>query len=105
MLKLFKKKKSDDFPSKMILLIDSVINGRLQIHFRYELLIKKLSRSEKSIDTKLRISRYIMHRILRESDRIFIKAQIKANKLCPCSRSDNKNVVIPEYENDLKTYH
>ena len=51
----------------MIKLIESVINGRLQIHFRYELLIKKLSRSEKSIDTKLRISRYIMHRILRES--------------------------------------
>ena len=46
MLKLFKKK-SDDFPSKMIKLIESVINGRLQIHFRYELLIKKLSRSKK----------------------------------------------------------
>ena len=67
--------------------------------------MKSLSKSDRPIRSKLAISRYIMHRILRESDRIFIKAQIKANKLCPCSRSDNKNVVIPEYENDLKTYH
>ncbi len=52
----------------MIELIESVISGRLSIHHKYEILIKKLSKSNKSINTKLAISRYIMHRILRESD-------------------------------------
>ena len=71
----------------MIELIERVINGRLSIHHKYEILIKKLSKSNKSINTKLAISRYIMHRILRESDRVFIKAQIEANKLCPCEHT------------------
>ena len=31
-----------------------------------------------------------MHRILRESDRVFIKAQIQANKLCPCDHANHK---------------
>ena len=77
----------------MIELIENVINGRLNIHHKYEVLIKKLSKSDKSINTKLAISRYIMHRILRESDRVFIKAQIQANKLCPCNHAD-KNLKI-----------
>ena len=68
----------------MIELIESVINGRLNIHHKYEVLIKKLSKSNKSINTKLAISKYIMHRILRESDRVFIKVQKEANKLCSC---------------------
>ena len=103
MFKLFQKKNKKDFSSQMIELIESVINGRLNIHHKYEVLIKKLSKSNKSIQSKLAISRYIMHRILRESDRVFIKAQIKANKLCPCDHSDKK------FENSQRketvTYH
>ena len=99
MFKLFKKKNTNDFSSQMIKLIEKVINGRLTIHHRYESLIKKLSKSNRSINKKLAISRYIMHRILRESDRVFIKAQIKANKLCPCENTKN-NV-----ENQTVTYH
>ena len=90
MFRLFQKKNKKDFSSEMIELIESVINGRLNIHHKYEVLIKKLSKSNKSVQSKLAISRYIMHRILRESDRVFIKAQIKANKLCPCYHSDKK---------------
>ena len=74
----------------MIELIENVINGRLNIHHKYEVLIKKLSKSDRPIRSKLAISRYIMHRILRESDRVFIKAQIQANKLCPCDHTDHK---------------
>ena len=103
MFKLFQKKKKQSFSTQMIELIESVINGRLNIHHKYEVLIKKLSKSNKSIQSKLAISRYIMHRILRESDRVFIKAQIKANKLCPCDHSDKK------FENSQRketvTYH
>ena len=102
MLKLFKKNKKD-FSSQMIELIQNVINSRLNIHQKYELIIKKLSKSNRSVNTKLAISRYIMHRILRESDRIFIKAQIEANKLCPCEHRPEKleNSEIKE----VITYH
>ena len=103
MFKLFQKKYRKDFSSQMIELIENVINGRLNIHHKYEALIKKLSKSDKSINTKLAISRYIMHRILRESDRVFIKAQIQANKLCSCNHTDKK------FENsqvkETVTYH
>jgi len=103
MFKLFQKKNRKNFSSQMIDLIESVIIGRLTIHHRYEILIKKLSKSNKSINTKLAISRYIMHRILRESDRVFIKAQIEANKLCPCKHTENN---IENNENkQTVTYH
>ena len=44
-----------------------------------------------------------MHRILRESDRVFIKAQIEANKLCPCEHT-KKNIENSE-NNKTVTYH
>ncbi len=99
MFKLFQKKAKKNFSSQMIELIESVINGRLSIHHKYEILIKKLSKSNKSINTKLAISRYIMHRILR----VFIKAQIEANKLCPCEHT-KKNIENSE-NNKTVTYH
>ena len=48
-----------------------------------------------------------MHRILRESDRVFIKAQIEANKLCPCEQGGQH--VKEKFDNAEKseaiTYH
>ncbi len=99
---MFKKKK-DDFSSKMISLIERVINKRRHIHLKYEILIKKLSRSDRPTNIKLTISRYIMHRILRESDRIFIKAQIKANSICPFAQDSRSQAVI--HDKNEKTYH
>ena len=107
MFKLFQKKKKADFSTQMIELIEKVINGRLNIHHKYEVLIKKVSKSNKSVKRKLAISRYIMHRILRESDRVFIKAQIEANKLCPCEHGGQH--VKEKFDNGEKseaiTYH
>ena len=103
MFKFFQKKNRKSFSSQMIDLIESVIIGRISIHQKYEMLIKKLSKSNKSISTKLTISRYIMHRILRESDRVFIKAQIEANKLCSC-KHNQKNIENNE-NNKTVTYH
>lgn len=107
MFKLFQKKKKEDFSTQMIELIENVINGRLNIHHKYEVLIKKVSKSNKSVKRKLSISRYIMHRILRESDRVFIKAQIEANKLCPCEQGGQH--VKEKFDNAEKseaiTYH
>ena len=39
MFKLFQKKKKEDFSTQMIELIEKVINGRLNIHHKYEVLI------------------------------------------------------------------
>ena len=107
MFKLFQKKKKEDFSTQMIELIENVINGRLSIHHKYEVLIKRVSKSNKPVKTKLAISRYIMHRILRESDRVFIKAQIEANKLCPCKHGEKH--VKEKFDNSGKseaiTYH
>ena len=103
MFKLFQKKDKKNFSFQMIELIERVINGRLSIHHKYEILIKKLSKSNKSINTKLAISRYIMHRILRESDRVFIKAQIEANKLCPYEHT--KKNIENSGNNKRVTYH
>ena len=105
MFKLFQKKKKEDFSTQMIELIENVINGRLNIHHKYEVLIKKLSKSDRSIRSKLAISRYIMHRILRESDRVFIKAQIQANKLCPFDNSKNNKVENNKKPQATITYH
>ena len=107
MFKLFQKKKKEDFSTKMIELIENVINGRLNIHQKYEVLIKKLSKSNKSLETKLAISRYIMHRILRESDRVFIKAQIKANKLCPCEHGEQnvQEKIVKSERSERIIYH
>ena len=87
MFKLFQKKKKEDFSTQMIELIENVINGRLSIHHKYEVLIKRVSKSNKPVKTKLAISRYIMHRRLRGSDSAFITSQIKANKLCTCKNT------------------
>ena len=103
MFKLFRKKNAKNFSTQMIELIEGVINGRLAVHYKYEILIKKLSKSKRSTNTKLTISRYIMHRILRESDRIFIKAQIKANKLC-CCKNTQKNIENNDRDQTV-TYH
>jgi hypothetical protein len=106
MFKLFQKKKAD-FSTQMIELIENVIKSRLNIHHKYEVLIKKVSKSNKSVKKKLAISRYLMHRILRESDRVFIKAQIEANKLCPCEQGGQD--VKDKFDNGEKfetiTYH
>ena len=106
MFKLFQNKKKKNFSTKMIELIENVINGRLNIHHKYEILIKKLSKSNRPVSSKLAISRYIMHRILRESDRVFIKAQIEANKLCPCEHGKHVKGNIENSEKpEAVTYH
>ena len=82
--KLFRKEPDKGLPNQIIDLIESVILKRKLIHVKYEGLIRTLSKSNRPIHKKLSVSKYIMHRILRESDRAFVKAQIKASNLCSC---------------------
>lgn len=101
--KLFKKIPDKGLSNQIIDLIEGVILKRKLIHLKYEGLIKTLSKSDKPIHKKLSVSKYIMHRILRESDRAFVKAQIKASNLCSCK--DKIMEIDNEDDGSPRVYH
>ncbi len=100
--KLFRKESDKELPNQIIDIIEGVILKRKLIHLKYEGLIRILSKSDRPILKKLSVSKYIMHRILRESDRAFVKAQIKASKLCSCK---DKPIEINNDEQQPRIYH
>lgn len=101
--KLFRKESDKGLPNQIIELIEGVIIKRKLIHAKYESLIRTLSKSDRPVNKKLSVSKYIMHRILRESDRAFVKAQIKASNLCSCK--DKPIEISNEDDERPKVYH
>ena len=101
--KLFRKNTDKGLPNQIIDLIEGVILKRKLIHLKYEGLIRTLSKSDRPIHKKLSVSKYIMHRILRESDRAFVKAQIKASNLCSCN--DKPIEINNEDDEHPRIYH
>ena len=101
--KIFKKKPNKGMSDQIIELIEGVIFKRKMIHLKYEGLIKSLIKSDRTKDRKLSVSKYIMHRILRESDRAFVKAQIKASSLCSCKQQ--QAFEIDNDDNHPRVYH
>ena len=61
----------EEFNSNMIKIIDDVIEERTKKHAEYLLLSKKVWYSNKK--NKLTLGKYILGRLLRESDRIFLR--------------------------------
>lgn len=89
----------EEFNSNMIKIIDDVIEERTKKHAEYLLLSKKVWYSNKK--NKLTLGKYILGRLLRESDRIFFKAQALARKHCPrCKNQQN-----PKNYSISKTFH
>ena len=76
-------------------IIYDVIGKRKLIHSRYDKLIKKLWESSKSTTIKTYLGKYLLTRLLRESDRAFAEAQSLAKQLCPNCKKDFSN-----YENN-----
>ena len=101
--KLFRKESGKELPNQIIDLIEGVILKRKLIHLKYEGLIRTLSKSDRPILKKLSVSKYIMYRILRESDRAFVKAQIKASNLCSCKEKPIE--VNTEDDQQPRVYH
>ena len=80
----------DDIPFEFLLLeiIDSVFEKKTRKHIEYYNLIQKLLNTNKS--NKLLLSKYLLGRLIRESERIFISAQNLAKRHCPACKVEKK---------------
>ena len=79
-------------------IIDEVIKKRKKLHNYYDNLIEKVWVSAKPLKKKTMLAKYLLSRLLKESDRIFIKGQTLATKLCPkCNKFNKSNRVYYKY--------
>ena len=81
----------DNYQEILLEIIYDVIGKRKSIHLRYEELIKKLWGSSKPKTLKTNLGKYLLTRLLRESDRAFVEAQSLAKQLCPNCKKDFSN--------------
>ena len=81
----------DNYQEIVLEIIHDVIVKRKLIHSRYDRLIKQLWDSSKSITIKTNLGKYLLTRLLRESDRAFAEAQSLAKQLCPTCKKDLSN--------------
>jgi hypothetical protein len=88
-----KKKISDEENYQYVIfeIIDDVIDKRKGIDLKYDQLMKKLWISEKPINRKTILAKYLLARVLRESEKIFFEAQCLAKQLCPSCRKNISN--------------
>ena len=89
----------DNYDYVLIEIIDDVIKKRKDVHKSYDRLIEKVWVSARPIKCKTFLAKYLLGRLLRESDRIFAKGQSLATRLCPkCNQySENKKNVFLKY--------
>ena len=90
----------DNYQEILLEIIYDVIGKRKLIHSRYDELIKKLWESSKSTTLKTNLGKYLLTRLLRESDRAFEDAQLLAKQLCPTCKKDLSN-----YDNYSEKLH
>ena len=81
----------DNYQEIVLEIIYDVIGKRKLIHSRYDELIKKLWGSSKPKTLKTNLGKYLLTRLLRESDRAFVEAQSLAKQLCPNCKKDFSN--------------
>ena len=81
----------DNYQEILLEIIYDVIGKRKLIHSKYDELIKKLWESSKPITLKTNLGKYLLTRLLRESDRAFEEAQSLAKQLCPNCKKDFSN--------------
>ena len=80
------------FNEIMLQIITNVIEEKHEKHFIYSRIYKKLMMSNKS--NKLKLAKYILGRLLRESYRIFFNAQINATQHCPNRKLSESDKVV-----------
>ena len=77
-----------EFNEIMLHIITNVIEEKHEKHFVYNRIFRKLIISKKT--NKLKLAKYILGRLLRESYRIFFNAQINATQHCPNQKKNNE---------------
>ncbi len=81
----------DNYQEIVLEIIFDLIEKRKLIHLRYDELIKKLWGSSKPRTLKTNLGKYLLTRLLRESDRAFNEAQSLAKQICPNCKKDFSN--------------
>ena len=93
------KRSNEDFNYVIMEIIEDVLKKRTKTHKRYERLFEILWISKRPIQCKTYLAKYLLGRLLKESDRIFNKGQILATRLCP--NCNNYKKVIGKVHSDL----
>ena len=81
-----------EFNKLMLQIITNVIEQKHEKHFVYNRIFRKLIISKKN--NKLKLAKYILGRLLRESYRIFFNAQINATQHCPNRKLSESDKVV-----------
>ncbi len=92
-----------DFNEVLIEIIDDTFKKKKRLYISYDHLINKLWQSNKSPHQKTLIAKYILSRLSRESERIFIKASLLATRLCPCC-SSKKNKSYEQFFHSMSIH-
>ena len=80
--KRFEEKKN--FNEILNEIIDDTIFKKKSLHDKYYSIIQKLWLSNRSSSNKTILAKYILGRLTRESERLFLKASNLASRMCPC---------------------
>lgn len=82
--KLFKSSiNNDSFDELMIEIIDNVFKQKREVHNYYFLLCQKLWSSNRNNEKKVIIAKYLIKRLLRQSNLILENSSRLASRLCP----------------------
>tara|TARA_B100000989_G_C19475128_1_gene442547 strand:- start:845 stop:1129 length:285 start_codon:yes stop_codon:yes gene_type:complete len=76
-------------------LIEGVLQKKIHLHQKYEYFLEKLSISNKSKVYKLILSKRLLSRLIRESNKILIDAQKCSTKYCSCFEDEDLDVKRP----------
>lgn len=98
------RRTTEDFDYVILEIIEDVLKNRRKLHQRYEKLIEFLWTSKRPIKCKTYLAKYLLGRLLRESDRIFNKGQILATRLCPNCNNYKKAIGKVHFKYSKKTH-
>lgn len=87
----------NDLVIKQILLIDQVFMKKNELHSKYNYLFERIIQSDKTEVYKLILSKRLLTRLIRESNKILVEAQNKSTEFC----IKNKHSVNTSYNSLL----
>ena len=100
------KSEIDIFEESFIEILDNVFEKQKILSINYHYLIKRLWSSNKCNSNKIKIARFLLNRLNKESARILLNASLLASKICPHCNKDNQKANINQSElNKNKFYH
>ena len=88
--------KNDNYIQFQQTLIESVLQKKVHLHQKYEYFLDKLSLSNKSKIYKLILSKRLLARLIRESNKILNDAQKCSSKYCDCCENGDENISIKQ---------